>query len=112
MNNRPEPPQRGDNKDPKNAPSGSPIPNAQRIWLAVGAFVLLLFLLMIVNGRGNSFGGTDALSYPDLARCAAVGVVLLPPPGVPGRPISSVGSALGVASGVNSASSVAATNSE
>ena len=68
MNNRPEPPQRGDNKDPKNAPSGSPIPNAQRIWLAVGAFVLLLFLLMIANNRGNSFGGTDALSYPDLAR--------------------------------------------
>ena len=68
MNNRPEPPQRGDNKDPKNSPSGSPIPNAQRIWLAVGAFVLLLFLLMIANNRGNSFGGSDVLTYNDLAR--------------------------------------------
>lgn len=67
MNNRPEPPQRGDNKDSKNAPPGSPINNAQRIWLAVGAFVLLLFLLMIANSRSN-FSAADTLGYPDLAR--------------------------------------------
>ena len=60
MNNRPEPPQRGDNKDSKNAPPGSPINNAQRIWLAVGAFVLLLFLLMIANSRSN-FSAADTL---------------------------------------------------
>jgi len=68
VNNRPpEPPQRGgDKKDPKTTPPPSPFGNAQRIWLAVGAFVLLLFLLMLANNRGVG-GGGDLLTYNELA---------------------------------------------
>jgi len=57
-----------------NGQNGQPNKNAQRIWLGIGAFVLLIFLLMVANQNSN-FATSATLSFDRLAELIKKGDV-------------------------------------
>ena len=59
MNNRPP-------DSSNNGQNGQPNKNAQRIWLGIGAFVLLIFLLMVAN-QNSPYSTGNTLSFDKLA---------------------------------------------